>query len=158
MIKAAYTGTFDPFTKGHSDILRRASGIFDEVLVGVLNNANKNSMFTISERVDIVEHYFIDLPENISVKGYDGTSFNFVAENNANVIIRGIRGTLDLDMEMQYAIMNKKYAGLETILLFSDLEKSIISSTLIKTLFKSGVNILEFVNEYTYLKMKEKLQ
>ena len=99
---AVYPGSFDPATYGHLDVIKRAAVSFDKVIVGVLHNSSKSPLFSVEERVNILEKATLDIP-NVEVKPFEGLSVNFARENHAQVIIRGLRAVTDFEYELQMA-------------------------------------------------------
>ncbi len=138
MIKAVYPGSFDPITKGHLDIIRRCSYVFDEVTVAVLNNPNKTGWFSPEERVSQIEKVVSALP-NVKVKSFTGLLVDFMDEEGSDVIIKGLRSTSDFDYECPMALINKKLnKSKETMFMMSNSKYSYLSSTAVKqvALFK----------------------
>lgn len=147
---AVFPGSFDPITKGHEDLIRRSSDIFDEVIVGVLNNNKKNALLHSSDRKKLIEQSVKDL-KNVRVMVFDGLLVDFMRANNAKVIVRGIRNTTDLEYEMPLDYGNKAlYADVETIYLLTNPIYSYISSSVVKELISYGADISKFVPEAVY--------
>ena len=129
MKKAIYPGSFDPLTFGHMDIINRASRIVDELVVGVLNNSAKNSLFSLEERVSMIEEMTKDIP-NVTVASFDGLLVEFMNKIDATIIVRGLRAVTDFEYELQIAQANHvQDSNIETIFLTSDLSYSYLSST-----------------------------
>ena len=142
---AVYPGSFDPATYGHLDVIRRAAVSFDKVIVGVLHNSSKSPLFSVQERVNILEKATQDVP-NVEVKPFEGLSVNFARENHAQVIIRGLRAVTDFEYEIQIAQTNKvEYPELETIFLTTGLHYSYLSSTIVREFAAYGGDISRFV-------------
>lgn len=156
--RALITGSFDPMTMGHLNIIERASGLFDELTVGIIMNPSKKSMFTLEEREDMIRETLAHLG-NISVDSFSGLLANYVNENGYNVIVRGLRSSVDFDYELQMAQMNDRLfnEGVETVLLMSDPEYSYISSSVVKEVHTLGGPIEGLVPDNIYLRMKQKL-
>lgn len=132
MIKALYPGSFDPITNGHIDIIQRASTLCDEVLVTVLPNFSKSPLFSLNERVKMIETVTEEF-KNVSVTTYSGLLVNFATEQNAQVIIKGLRAVSDFEYEFQMALMNRKLnTHVETIFLMTQSKNSFLSSSLVK--------------------------
>lgn len=131
--RALYTGSFDPMTNGHLDIITRASKMFDELVVGVIVNPNKNPLFTKEERVELIEAVTADLP-NVKVECFAGLLADYVNRNKFNAVIRGLRATSDFEYEIQMAQMNACLfdQGIESVFLMTSPEYSFISSSVIK--------------------------
>ena len=145
MVIAVYPGSFDPATYGHLDIIKRASVSFDKVIVGVLHNSAKSPLFSVEERVNILEKATKDM-ENVEIKAFKGLSVNFARENHAQVIVRGLRAVTDFEYEIQIAQTNKvEYPELETIFLTTGLHYSYLSSTIVREFAAYGGDISRFV-------------
>ena len=151
MKKAIYPGSFDPLTFGHMDIINRASRIVDELVVGVLNNSAKNSLFSLDERVSMIkemtESMTAHIP-NVRVGCFEGLLVDYMKEINATIIIRGLRAVTDFEYELQIAQANHvQDSNIETIFLTSDLSYSYLSSTIVKEFASYGGDISNFVPE-----------
>ena len=145
MKKAIYPGSFDPVTFGHLDIIERSSKIFDEVVIGVLNNSAKNALFTTEERVSMIQQLVIDYP-NVTVDSFEGLLVDYARSIDANVIIRGLRAVTDFEYEIPIAQTNKvEYPELETIFLTTGLHYSYLSSTIVREFASYGGDISRFV-------------
>ncbi|MCC8126737.1 MAG: pantetheine-phosphate adenylyltransferase [Clostridiales bacterium] len=145
MIKAVYPGSFDPVTLGHLDIIRRAAKVVDELIIGVLVNSAKTSFFTLEERVEMIEQVTQDLP-NVRVKKFEGMTVNFARENEAHLIIRGLRAVTDFEYEMQIAQTNHMIApDIDTMFFTTSLEYAFLSSTIVKEVAYYGGDITKFV-------------
>lgn len=131
--RALYTGSFDPMTNGHLDIITRASKMFDELVVGVIVNPGKNPLFTKEERVKMIEAITVDLP-NVTVDSFGGLLADYVNQNEFNAVIRGLRATSDFEYEIQMAQMNACLfnKGIESVFLMTSPRYSFISSSMIK--------------------------
>lgn len=131
---AVYPGSFDPITNGHLDIIRRASRVYDKVIVGVLCNGGKNPVFTPEERVDMIKSV-TDGMGNVEVESFSGLLVEFVKEKNAAVIIKGLRTVADFEYEFQMALLNKALnPEYETMFMMTDTKYSYISSSMVKEL------------------------
>ncbi len=145
MRRAIYPGSFDPVTFGHLDIIKRSSGMFDEIIVGVLNNSSKNALFSASERVSMIRDLVKDLP-NVRVESFDGLLVDYAKSVDSHIIIRGLRAVTDFEYEIQLAQTNKvEYPDLETIFLTTDLHYSYLSSTIVREFASYGGDISHFV-------------
>lgn len=144
MKRALFPGTFDPFTIGHYSIVERALTFMDEVIIGIGINEAKNTHFTVEKRIKQISDFYIDEPR-IKVLAYDKLTVDFALEVNAKFIIRGIRTVKDFEYEESIADINRKLAGIETILLFTEPELSCISSTLVRELLSYGKDISQFL-------------
>ena len=162
MKTAIYPGTFDPITHGHIDVIKKSLKIFDKVIVAATNNINKEYLFTIEDRLLIIENsLFKDLKLNkkkIKVVSFDTLTINLCKRYNASVIIRGLRAVSDFEYEFQLAGMNKKLNNkIETMFLMSEIENQIISSNFVKEITKLQGNINKFVTKSTVKRLKNKL-
>lgn len=159
MNKAIYPGSFDPVTYGHIDIIKRAAHIFDELIVAVLVNKGKSSLFSIEERVKMLEELFADLP-NVKVASYEGLLVDFAVENDAKVIVRGLRAVTDFEYELQMAQTNNVLRNeVDTLFLITKLEYAYLSSSTVKEVASYGGDISKFVPDniakLTYDKYKK---
>ena len=154
---AVYPGTFDPVTKGHIDLIRRALEIFQRVVVGVAVNPEKGTLFSVQERVALLERATRRWPQ-VQVKPFDSLVVTFARENGARVIIRGLRMLSDFEYEFQMTLTNRKLnPGIETVFMMPSAEYSYISSRLIKEAAALGANLRNFVPAYVARSLKEKL-
>ncbi len=145
MKKAIYPGSFDPLTLGHVDIIRRSSAIVDELVVGVLNNSAKNSLFSLEERVSMIKEMTGDMP-NVTVASFDGLLVDYMDEIGATIIVRGLRAVTDFEYELQIAQTNHvENPNVETIFLTTSLQYSYLSSTIVKEFASYGGDISKFV-------------
>ena len=141
MLKAIYPGSFDPITKGHLDIIERAAGIVDTLVVGILENPNKKSLFTVEERKDQIRRATAHI-KNVEVASYYGLLADFAKKTDCSLMIRGLRSSLDFDMEYQRAQVNNILGSdVETIFLASKAENAIISSSAVKEIAAFGGDI-----------------
>lgn len=144
--KVIYPGTFDPITNGHTDLIGRAARLFDEVVVGVANSPSKRPLFDLAERVLLAQQVTAHLP-NVQVVGFSGLLVDFAREQQANVLIRGLRAVSDFEYEFQLANMNRRLMPeLESVFLTPAEENSFISSTLVKEVALHGGDIHQFVD------------
>ena len=138
---AVYPGTFDPVTRGHLDLMKRAAKVFDEVIVAVAISSTKKTLFTIDERVSLIREATADTP-GISVESFDGLLINYLEAHHAHVILRGLRAISDFEYEFQMALMNRKLArSVETVFLMPALSWVYLSSTLLKDVAKNGGDV-----------------
>lgn len=155
-LTAVYPGTFDPFTLGHEDIARRASDLFDEVIVAVAGSTSKQTLFTLQERVELAKAAF-DAP-NITVMGFDGLLMQFVQDQGAQMVIRGLRAASDFEYEFQLAGMNRKlYPKLETLFLTPAEQYMFVSSSLVREVARLGGDVHQFVSPVVEAAIKQKL-
>ncbi|MFW8592140.1 pantetheine-phosphate adenylyltransferase [Glaciecola sp. 2405UD65-10] len=130
--RAIYPGTFDPITNGHADLIERAANMFDEVIVAIASNPSKKPLFTLEERVELITQVCANI-DNVKVTGFTGLLANYARENNADILIRGLRAVSDFEYEFQLANMNRRLnPELESVFLTPSEENSFISSTLVK--------------------------
>jgi pantetheine-phosphate adenylyltransferase len=154
---AIYPGTFDPITKGHTDLIKRASKLFDKVIVAVAANPGKRPVFTLPERMALAEHVTAGL-EGIEVLALNGLLVNFAQQHSACAIIRGLRAVSDFDYEFQLAGMNRKLAPeVETLFLTPDEKYTYISSSLVREIAALGGDVSDFVHEKVMAELKQRL-
>ena len=145
MAIALYPGTFDPATLGHVDLIRRAAKLFDEVIVGVADNRDKSPLFTLEERVEMLEQV-VNGFDNVRVIGFNNLLIDCVREQNADTILRGLRAVSDFEYEFQLAAMNRHLdPGIETTFLTPSESYAFLSSTLIKEVASLGGDVSDFV-------------
>lgn len=144
MKTAVFTGSFDPFTIGHKNIVDRALNLCDELVIGIGYNENKEYMFTLEERIEAIKKiYKYNL--NVRVEAYDDLTVDFAQRQNADCIIRSIRSVKDFEYEREQADINFQLSGIETILLFAQPELEHISSTVVKELMHFGKDVSQFL-------------
>jgi pantetheine-phosphate adenylyltransferase len=144
--RAMYPGTFDPFTNGHEDLVRRACRIFDHVVVAIAANPSKAPLFTLEQRVDLARRVLSDVP-NVEVMGYSGLTVNFAHEHGLNAVMRGLRAVSDFEFEFQLATMNRHLSdSVETVFLTPTEKFNFVSSTLIREIAGLGGDVREFVH------------
>ncbi|WP_334118269.1 pantetheine-phosphate adenylyltransferase [Limnobacter sp.] len=142
---AVYPGTFDPLTRGHEDLVRRGAKIFDKLVVGVADSPNKKPFFSMDERVQIAREVLSHYP-NVEVRGFRGLLKDFVRDNNANVIIRGLRAVSDFEYEFQMAGMNRYLLpDVETMFLTPSDQYQFISGTIVREIASLGGDVSKFV-------------
>ena len=145
MLKAVYPGTFDPLTRGHEDLVRRASKLFDRVVVGVADSQSKGPFFSMQERVEIAQEVLGHYP-NVEVCGFQGLLKDFVRNHDAKVIIRGLRAVSDFEYEFQMAGMNRYLLpDVETIFLTPSDQYQFISGTIVREIASLGGDVSKFV-------------
>ena len=158
MIRAIYPGSFDPVTLGHLDIIRRSASIADELIVGILNNKAKTPLFSVGERVRMLEEVTKDFP-NVKIIPFEGLLVEFAKQMDAKVIVRGLRAITDFEYELQMSQTNQKIEPeIETLFLTTSLEFSFLSSTTVKEVASFGGDITQFVPEVIVKKIKEKIE
>ncbi|HET8691932.1 MAG TPA: pantetheine-phosphate adenylyltransferase [Steroidobacteraceae bacterium] len=143
---AVYPGTFDPITNGHQDIVRRAAGIFDRVVIGIAANPGKAPMFPLDERVELAKQALADLP-NVTVIGYTGLTVDFAREQRCGIVVRGLRALSDFEFEFQLANMSR-HLGREIDYVFMTPQEqfTFISSTLVREIAMFGGDVSQFVH------------
>ena len=144
MKKAIFPGTFDPFTIGHFSVVRRALTFMDEIIIGIGVNDSKRTWFSTEKRVEMIQKLFAGEPR-IKVAAYSGLTIDFAKECGAEFIVRGIRTVSDFEYEETIADVNRKLAGVETILLFTEPELTSVSSTIVRELLKYGKDVSPFI-------------
>ncbi len=151
MRRAIFPGTFDPFTIGHYSIVTRALTFMDEVIIGIGINENKNTYFPIERRVEMIREFYKNEPR-VRVEAYENLTIDFARDMEAAFIVRGIRTVKDFEYEETIADINRKLAGIETILLFTEPELTCISSTIVRELLTYGKDISRFIPEGMIIK------
>ncbi len=158
MIKAVYPGTFDPLTRGHEDLVRRASRLFDSLVLGVADSRAKRTFFTLQERVAMAREVLSDL-KNLEVVGFDSLLIDFVRTHNARVVLRGLRAVSDFEYEFQLAGMNRSlYPDMETMFLTPSEQHMFISATLVREIAALRGDVSKFVHPLVEKKLKEKVK
>jgi pantetheine-phosphate adenylyltransferase len=156
-IYAVYPGSFDPITNGHICIAQRAAEIFEEVIVAVLMNAQKNPTFSVEERQRMAEEALADI-RNVQVCAFSGLLVNFMRSQGSNVIIRGLRAMSDFEYEFQMALMNRQLApDIETFFIVTEPKYSYLSSSAVKNVFQFGGDISDMVPECVRNRMRGKM-
>ncbi|MCH7320818.1 pantetheine-phosphate adenylyltransferase [Solibacillus sp. MA9] len=153
---AVVPGSFDPVTKGHLDIIRRAADVFDVVFVAVLNNSSKQPLFSIEERTELIKEVTKDLP-NIHIETSSGLLIDYAREKNAKAIVRGLRAVSDFEYEMQITSMNRVLdENIETFFIMTKNQYSFLSSSIVKEVAKYGGNVSELVPACVEQALKQK--
>ena len=156
MAKAVYPGSFDPITLGHLDVIRRAARATDKLIIGILRNTKKKPLFSLEERKRMIEDCVSDI-ENVTVKVFDGMTVDFARENDANIIVRGLRAVSDFEYEMQMAQTNHTIdPQVDTIFFTTSLEYAFLSSTIVKEVGYYGKDVSHSVPEPVVRKLREK--
>lgn len=154
---AVYAGTFDPITKGHEDIVRRASSMFDQVVIGVFDTPAKSLLFSTNERIELFQEAVASIP-NVKVISYTGLTVEFAKHVGAAAMIRGIRSITDLDYEAAMVMMNRRLQpNIDTVFLYTSLDYQFVSSTLIKEVAQYGGNIDDLVPNHVAHALQSKL-
>ena len=144
-MKIVYPGTFDPFTRGHADLVQRAQGMFDTVIVAVADGANKSPILPFEKRIDLVRTSLQE-HNNIEVCGFDGLLVDFIKQQKVNIVLRGLRAVSDFEYEFQLAAMNRRlWPAFESVFLMPSEEFAFVSSSLVWEIAKLGGDISMFV-------------
>ena len=161
MRRAIFPGSFDPLTSGHLDIIRRSAPLFEEMIIAVLNNADKHPMFSVEERCSMIREVLpgVDTDDcKLIVNSFSGLTADFARESGASAIVRGIRAVSDYEYELRMALMNRRLEPqIETVFLMAGEEYSYVSSTLMKQVFELGGRVEGLVPELVEAKMRAKL-
>ena len=154
--RAIYPGTFDPMTKGHIDLIERACNLFDKIVIAIAASEAKNPLFTLDERIKIAEKIF-ESNEKVTVIGFSGLLVDLAKDNDAKILIRGLRVVADFEYEFQLANMNRAMMPeLESVFLTPKEQYSYISSSLVKEICKMGGDVSEFVDGISLSELKRK--
>ncbi len=158
MQRAVYPGTFDPMTMGHVDLVKRASKLFNSVIIAIASSDSKKPMFSLEERIEIGNKIFADDPK-VEVVGFSGLLVNFAKDNDANILIRGLRVVADFEYEFQLANMNRAMSpDIESVFLTPKEEYSYISSSLVKEIATMGGDVTRFVDAVTLEALDQKIK
>jgi pantetheine-phosphate adenylyltransferase len=158
MIRAIYPGTFDPLTRGHEDLVRRASTLFDSLVVGIAASSAKRPFFSTEERVAMALEVLGDL-KGVTVVGFSGLLTNFAREQGAKVIVRGLRAVSDFEYEFQLAGMNRNlYPDIETVFLTPSEQHMFISATLVREIATLGGDVSKFVHPKVQARLAQKVR
>ena len=144
MRRAIFPGTFDPFTIGHYSIVKRALTFLDEIVIGIGINDSKHTLLPIEKRMEMIQQLYAHEPR-VKVVAYSGLTIDFAQEQEAQVIVRGIRTVRDFEYEETIADVNRKLSGIETLLLFTEPELTSVSSTIVRELLRHGKDISQFL-------------
>jgi len=144
MKRAVFPGSFDPITLGHKDIVERGATIFDEVIVGIGNNSEKNYMFSLDQREQFVEECFRDNPK-VRVMVYDGLTIDFCKSVGADYLLRGVRNHGDFEFEKAIARTNRELSKIETVFLLTSIQTSFISSSIVREIIRNNGDYKRFV-------------
>ncbi|AFU14636.1 MULTISPECIES: pantetheine-phosphate adenylyltransferase [Bacillus] len=155
---AISSGSFDPITLGHLDIIKRGAKVFDEVYVVVLNNSSKKPFFSVEERLDLIREATKDIP-NVKVDSHSGLLVEYAKMRNANAILRGLRAVSDFEYEMQITSMNRKLdENIETFFIMTNNQYSFLSSSIVKEVARYGGSVVDLVPPIVERALKEKFQ
>jgi pantetheine-phosphate adenylyltransferase len=154
---AVYPGTFDPITLGHEDLVRRAAHLFDEVIVAVAGSTSKSTLFSLEERTQLAQQVFGSY-DNVKVVGFGGLLMQFVQEQQAQIVIRGLRAASDFEYEFQLAGMNRNlYPEVETMFLTPAEQYTFISATIVREIARFGGDVSKFVSPYVVERLQQKI-
>lgn len=157
MIRVVYPGTFDPITRGHEDVVRRATGLFGEVIVAVAES-RVQTLFTRDERVGMAREAFADFA-NVRVEGFNGLLIDFVRAHDARVVLRGLRAVSDFEYEFQLAGMNRNlYPEMETLFLTPAEQYTFISATMVREVARFGGDVSKFVSPLVAARLQQKIK
>ena len=157
-VVAVYPGTFDPITNGHSDLVQRASKLFDGVIVAIAENPTKTPLFSLEQRVDMAKTVLLGI-KNVEVCGFSDLLVDFVEQRNANVILRGLRAVSDFEFEMQLASMNRRLnSNIETVFMTPAEKNSFISASLVKEVALHGGDVSQFVASNVVAALNSKVE
>ena len=158
MLKAIYPGTFDPITRGHEDLVRRAAKLFDEVIIAVAAGHSKKPFFTLDERVAMAKHALADCG-NVKIVGFSGLLMQFVREHEARVVLRGLRAVSDFEYECQLAGMNRGlYPDVETVFLTPAEQYLFISASIVREVALLGGDVGKFVSDHVARQLSAKIK
>ncbi len=161
MRRAIFPGSFDPLTNGHLDIIKRSSPLFDEIIVAVLNNADKHPMFSVEERCQMIREVLPSVETDgckLIVESFSGLTADFARDSKATAIVRGIRAVSDYEYELRMALMNRRLEpSIETVFLMAGEEYSYVSSTLMKQVFELGGRVEGLIPAIIETRMRNKL-
>jgi len=154
---AIYPGSFDPITNGHLDIVKRASSIFEKLIIGVYDIPEKSLLFSAAERVEMAEKAVVDF-KNVQVTSYSGITVEYARQAKAQVLVRGLRASSDFEREFEMALMNKKLApDIELVCFMANLRYQFLSSSLLKEIIKLGGNLDDMMPPHVSAALKKKL-
>ena len=157
MKSAIYPGSFDPVTYGHLDVIKRAASMFDELIVSVLNNKTKTPLFSVEERVKMLEEATKDLP-NVKIDSFSGLLIDYAKEKGVHIAVRGLRAITDFEYELQIAQTNRKFSGgeLDTVFLTTSLEYAYLSSSAVREIAYFGGDVSPCVPDFVVELIRDK--
>lgn len=157
MTIAVYPGSFDPITNGHLDIVKRASSIFEKLIIGVYDIPQKSLLFSVEERVDLARRAVVDF-KNVEVVSYSGITVEYARRSGAQVLVRGLRASSDFEREFEMALMNKKLApDIELVCFMANLRYQFLSSSMLKEIINLGGNLDDMMPQHVSAALKKKL-
>src|SRR5210317_99632 len=154
-VRAIFPGSFDPITNGHLDVIERAVGLFDEVIVAVGRSPHKNQLFSPAECVEMISELVVDIPD-VSVESFDGLMVEYASQRGVNLILRGLRSLTDVQYEFQLAMTNRAVAGLETVFVMTSEQYGFTSSTLIREVASLGGDLSNLIPKNIFEHLKKK--
>jgi len=155
---AIYPGSFDPVTNGHMDIIERSCKLFDRLIVAVITNPNKTPLFSVQERIRLLQKSVLEIP-NVEVDHFEGLLVEYASKNNAQAIIKGLRAISDFEIELQMALMNRKLdSDIETLFMMTSYKYSFLSSSMIKEIGRLGGCISQLVPDIVLSEINAKLK
>lgn len=155
---AVYPGTFDPITNGHSDLVHRATRLFDRVVLAIAHNPEKSPLFSLDERIDLAKNVLKEI-KNLEIVGFSGLLIDFAREQNATVVLRGLRAVSDFEYEFQLASMNRKLdSSIETAFLTPSENHTFVSASLVKEIARYGGDVSKFVHADVFDALIQKYQ
>jgi pantetheine-phosphate adenylyltransferase len=158
MLKVVYPGTFDPFTRGHEDLARRAARLFDHIVIGIADSESKRPFFTTAERVAMAREVLAPIA-NVDVIAFSSLLMDFVQRQGARAVLRGLRAVSDFEYEFQMAGMNRNlYPEVETLFLTPSDQYMFVSSTIVREIAKLGGDVSQFVHPHVHAKLREKFR
>ena len=157
MVRAVFPGAFDPITNGHLDVIERSIKIFDELIVAVGDNPEKQALFSGRERVEMIRELMADRP-SVTVEKYGGLTVDYVRSKDAQVIVRGLRNLMDVQYEFQLALTNRAVSGIETVFIMTSEKYGFTSSTLIREVGRYGGDISGLIPARVYERLRQRLQ
>ena len=159
MTTAIYPGSFDPLTFGHVDVIERSARLFDHVIVSILTNPQKSALFSVDERIEIMQDILKPRFPNVEVAVFHGLLVEYARQRNAQVIVRGIRAVTDYEYEFQMALMNRRLApGIETVFMMPAENYSYLSSRLVKEIAELGGSVAGLVPEIVEKRLKQRFR
>lgn len=156
-LTALCPGTFDPVTNGHLDVIERAARLFDRVVVAVIDNPNKQPLFTVEERVTMLKESLADV-ENVQVDSFSGLLVDYARARGVGLVVKGLRAVSDFDYELQMAQMNRTLSGVETCFVPTSPEWSYLSSSLVKEVARYGGDVAGMVPDHVVQRLRERLR
>lgn len=156
-IIAIFPGSFDPITNGHLDVIRRGNKLFDNLIIAVGQNPGKNEFFTKDERVQMIRELVCDMPR-VTVQSYSCLTVEFARQQQAQVMLRGMRNLADVEYEFQLAMTNRTVAGIETVFIMTSEEYGYVNSTMVRQLALLGGDVSKLIPESVYLQLRKKIK